>query len=84
MFMGALYEKSLNIKLQRHCNNNKSLNPCRCSLYLSVTSVTGTYSDNSETMQMLQICSCFLNAKNVKIQFEFKEKSQSGYKINQM
>ena len=37
-----------------YCNDNKSLNPCRCSLSLLLTPVTVTYSDNSETMKMLQ------------------------------
>ena len=70
----------LGIIILKLCNNNKSLNPCRCSL--SVTSVTGKYSDNSETMQMLQFFPFFWMLKKVKFYFEFKEKSQSEYKIN--
>ena len=83
MFIGALYEKSLNIEFQCMAllrNNSKSLNPCRCSL--SVTSVIGKYSDNSETMQTLQFFHFFWMLKKVKFYFEFKEKSQSEHKIN--
>ena len=54
--MGALYEKSLNIELQWHRNNNKSLNPCRCSLSLSVTSVTGKYVC---IVIILKLCKCY-------------------------
>ena len=62
MFIGALYEKSLNIELQctaLHRNNNKSLNPSRCSLSYSLTSVTGI-------VIILKLCkvTIFLNAKN--------------------